>query len=215
MPGKKPASLPEVDMRQLSPQQKEIYRMTREGLKYKKIAEMLGIKVSQVSSQLCRIRKKAKEQEQAYVYKNTPGAEPARKHRGLVSPAEELKQKMQADPGFFRLLREKYGDGGVLPREEGVRLSSASGGDAGGPVLSQRIKVLSASGKGANSNRVVVRLNARQKKSAARFLKQRKLSPVKSNWDDGSSLFIMSTEELEGLRSELNYHWTRLTFRGG
>lgn len=200
MPGRKPSELPEVDMELLSGQQKAIYQMAREGVRYTRIAEALGIKTSQVTSQLCRIRKKVRAVENAYTKK--PGAEHAFDLEKLLSPAEELKERMCRDPGFFRLMRKKYGTDEPVPREDSVRLAASGCSGAGAPPPG-RIKVLSASGKNGRGHRVVVKLGRRQKKKAAQYLRQKKIYAVETRWDDGSSLFIVNTEELKGLNREL------------
>lgn len=199
MPGRKPSVLPEVDMELLSPQQKAIYNMALEGVRPTRIAEALGVKTSQVTSQLCRIRKKALAAENAYTKK--PGAEHALNINKLLSPAEELKEKMCKDPGFFSLLRKKYGTDEPLPREDSIRLAAGCSGRSG--PLSGRIKILSASGKNGRGGRVVVKLGRPQKKKAAQYLRQKKIYAVETRWDDGSSLFIVNTQELKGLDREL------------
>ncbi len=201
MPGRKPGELPEIDIELLSSQQRLIYQMAREGIRYNQIAQRLGIKISQVTSQLCRIRKKARFRES--VGQNGPEAGRILNENQLVSPAEELKRKICTDPGFFSLMRKKYGSDEVLPREDALRLACTGEGKNSNTFIIKKIKILSAAGKAGQNNRVVVKLDRYQKKIAAPYLKQKKIYPVVTHWDDGSSLFVMSKEELEGLKREL------------
>jgi len=203
MAGRKANPLPEVDLKKLSPQQALIYKMAGSGLTYTEIAQELGMKVSQVTSQVNRIKKKALELSNAY--KSKDGAEHAQKQvinskTDVKSPAEELKHLLQHDTGFLRLMRSRYGSDekpgkensmqlAVLTKDKNIRISRA-----------RRIKMLSVSGK---NGKIVLRLTSEQKRNAAGYLKERHISPLEFFWDDKSSTYIVDGKELAGLEKAL------------
>jgi len=200
MAGRKAHLLPDIDLKKITPQQAEIYKMAGAGLTYTEIARKLGVKVGQVTSQVCRIKKKA--WTIANAYKRQEGAEHVQKQvidarKNVASPAEELKQLLKHDPGFIRLMRLKYGGEEKMETENLVKSAALTNGKFIRTSRARSIKMLSASGK---NNKIVVKLTPEQRKRVELFLKEKNISPLEVFWDDKSSVYIIDIKEWPGLK---------------
>lgn len=233
MAGRPSISLPPVPLMLLSRQQAEIYRLARLGLSNREIAIRLDLRESQVATQLSRIRRKAAQMK--FTYKSLPGAEHAlgaekngadRKCAAARpgSPAYELKQKMETDPGFFQLMRRRYGsdleDRGseeffltaslgidrALRRARAACIKIQTVGGGGSGVVDRPVPPGSGEENGTiatHYGRVVLRLSKEERVKLGEYLYSRKIRPVEIFREDGSAVYIVTLSDFNAIRSIL------------
>ncbi|MDD4169652.1 MAG: sigma-70 region 4 domain-containing protein [Desulfotomaculaceae bacterium] len=188
----------------LSAQQKQIYKMHDHGLSNKEIAEKLNIEQRAVATQLSRIRKKGANLN--YTYKIEPVAEYARNPAlQQNSPANQLKKKIRDDPGFFKLMYNKYATEEESPNKNKYMLASATQDSL---LLfnarAKQIKMLAASGSCSSHDKVVVKIDKKSRKLLREYLMKQEMRPVQSYWDDGSAVYLVTLYELENMQNILS-----------
>lgn len=183
----------------LSSQQKEIYKLYRQGLSNKEIAAKLNLEQRTVSTQLSRMRKKAANL--SYTYKIEPGAEHACLTARQDSPANQLKKKIREDPGFFTLMYERYASEDKPAKENRLRLAAA--GQESKLLSSGRamkIKILAATGKDGNSSKIAIKMDKENRALLRDYLQRQKIRPVQTYWDDKSAVFLVSPRDAKKIQ---------------
>lgn len=192
-----------VPLEVLSAQQKQIYKLHSDGFSNKDIAGKLNIEQRSVAAQLSRIRKKAAALD--YTYKIKPGAESDGKWILPNSPADELKKKIQEDPGFFSLMFNRYAVEQEPVNENKFQLASAIQDSV---LLTahriKKIKTIAASGCCSRHDQIAVKLDQESRHKLSKYLQNQKLRPAQMFWDDGSAIYLMTTRELENIRNILD-----------
>lgn len=226
MSGRPSKILPEIEPKILSKQQMQIYELAKQGLSNKEIANQLGIKQNYVSTQLSRIRAKALKLK--FKYKIESGAEHVSITKCPGSPADELRKKIETDPGFIKMMRIQYGTNEEQSREDKLRVASAGGEQK---ILSvtrgRRIKIHSVAGKSkslenplshygkygtisSQNGKVVLKLTKEQRKLVKDYLCSKGIKPFETFWDDGSAIYLVSVADLKNINqivymNEKNY----------
>lgn len=187
----------------LSPQQKQIYKLHCQGLSNKEIAGKLNLDQRSVATQLSRIRKKAANL--ALTYKIEPGAEHAKYPVQQNSTAGELLKKIQDDPGFFKLMFNRYATNEESARENRYRLAS-TGQDSAllFNARAKQIKTIAASGSCLNRDKAVVKIGKKARYVLREFFQKQKIQPVQTYWDDGSAVYLVTLRDLEKMRQILS-----------
>jgi len=199
---KKRQKIPLTPQEILSDHQKQIYNLYCQGLSNKEIALKLNLEQRSVATQLSRIRKKA--ENLSFTYKIEPGAEHAQLPVQQDSPADELKKKIRDDPGFFKLIFDRYTSNEESTDENRYRLASA-GRD---PALllttrAKNIKIMAASGKDADSSKIVVKMDKKTRKVLKDYLQKQQILPVQTYWDDGSAVYLVTSNDLKKMQQLL------------
>ncbi|MDD3653309.1 MAG: sigma-70 region 4 domain-containing protein [Desulfotomaculaceae bacterium] len=183
----------------LSTQQKQIYIMHSQGLSNKKVAENLNIEPRAVATQLSRIRKKAAKLK--HTYKIEPRTEYAQNPAMRNSPADQLKKKIRDDPGFFKLMFQKYATEDESLNKNKYMLASATQD----PALLfntrvKQIKAIVASGSCSSHDKVVIKIDKRARQMLREYLIKEQIRPLQSYWDDGSAVYQVTISELENMK---------------
>lgn len=197
--------VPLIPRQLLSKQQQEIYELHCWGLSNKEIAVRLNLEPGVVSTQLSRMRKKA--EKLSFTYKIEPGAEHAQNSKHQDSPAEKLKKTIRDDPGFFKLMFNRYASDRA-PRDENSYRLASSGLDLKllFKARSRHYNILAATGKGLK----VIKLKKEDQKLLGVFLNTKKISPVQIYWDDGTAVYLVTTNAVKKIKQLYEqYHDTR------
>jgi len=196
--------IPLIPQEVLSTQQKQIYKLYCQGVSNKDIALKLKIEQRTVATQLSRIRKKAANID--FTYKIKQGAEPVKLHAQQDSPAFELIQKIQNDPGFFELMFNKYATNEESSKENKYRLAPV--GQNSSLLFTTRarqIKMMALTGTVLSNGKVVVKIEKKNRRALAEYFQKQKIQPVQTYWDDGSALYMVTYCELKNIEQLLNY----------
>jgi DNA-binding CsgD family transcriptional regulator len=187
----------------LSVQQKQIYKLYCQGLSNKKIAEELNLEQRSVATQLSRIRKKAANL--GFTYKIEQGAEYAQYQVQQDSPADELKKKIQNDPGFFKLMFNRYGKNENSQKENSYRFAS-TGQDTALllTVRAKQVKTIVVSSKGSSLGRIAVKMGKDARKVLGDYLYKQKIKPLQTYWDDGSAVYLVTPGDFKKMQQQYN-----------
>jgi len=197
--------IPLISPDNLSSQQKQIYNLYCQGVSNKEISVKLNIDQRAVATQLSRIRKKAANLSLASLtYKIIPRAELVQNSTQYNSNASELKKKIHDDPGYFKLMFNRYAADKESHSENRYRLASA-GKDAKllFSARAKHIKVMVKSGKNLGHDKLVVKIRKEDRQVAREYLEKQKLKPLQIYWDDGSAVYLVTTREMEKIQQLL------------
>jgi len=196
------SKIPLVPLEMLSTQQKQIYELYCQGLSNKEIAAKLNLEQKPVATQLTRIRKKAVNL--PFTYKFDHGAEHAQYSEQQVSPSDELKKRIQDDPGFFKLMFNRYAVNGTYPNENRYQLASA-GQDSGllFTARAKHVKTMAITGKGLCNGKVVVKMEKTSRQVLGDYLQIQKIQPVQTFWDDGSAIYLVTPRDIKKMQQLL------------
>lgn len=189
-----------IPQAKLSAQQKQIYQLHCEGLSNKDIAARLDIEQRAVATQLFRIRKKAAAL--THTYKIEPGAEHALKPELQGNTAGELKTKLQEDPGFFKLMFQRYATNEIAEDENMHRLAS-SGGESS-LLFSSRAKMLSVLGNSKNRDKLVLKVGEKERKELKDYFLKQNIRPLEIHWDDGTGTYLVTERDIEKIKQLLH-----------
>ncbi len=187
----------------LSNQQKQIYELHNNGYSNKQIAIELNIEQRSVATQLSRIRKKAVKL--PITYKIEPGAEHVHNSVQKSSTASELKKKIRDDPGFFKLMFNRYATNDDFSKENRCQLASL--GQASSLLYKQRtkhIKFMELSGSCSGHDKYIVKFEKKARNILHEYLYKQKIHPIQTFWDDGSAVYLVTSRELEKIKQLLN-----------
>ena len=187
----------------LSAQQKQIYELYKHGFSNKQIASKLNLEQRSVATQLSRIRKKAANL--PLTYKIEPGAEHVQYPVQQNSTAGELKKKIQDDPGFFKLMFNRYATNDEFPKENRYQLAS-TGQDAGllFTARAKYIKCMVLSGNTIGHDNIVVKIEKKARQLLREYLHKQKIRPVQTHWDDGSAVYLVTSSDFERMQQLLS-----------
>ena len=173
--------------------------MAQNNLSNKKIAQKLGIETRNVALQLSRMRKKAKQLE--FTYKIQPGAEHAQ--NSGPTPVQELKEKLQNDPGFISLMYQRYGTEDEPSKESSFQLVAA-GGDRHKlfKIRAKHLKTL-AQGSGNSEGKTLIKLSKEQRKHLKHFLSPNRMIPTETFLDDGGAIYKVTQYQLKEIQKQL------------
>jgi len=173
--------------------------MAQNNLSNKKIAQKLGIETRNVALQLSRMRKKAKQLE--FTYKIQPGAEHAQ--NSGPTPVQELKEKLQNDPGFISLMYQRYGTEDEPSKESSFQLVAA-GGDQQKlfKIRAKHLKTL-AQGSGNSEEKILLKLSREQRRHLKHFLSLNKMTPMETFWDDSGAIYKVTPHQLKEIQKKL------------
>lgn len=184
----------------LSAQQKQIYQLYCEGLSNKDIAAKLAIEQRAVATQLFRIRKKAANLN--HTYKIEPGAEHALAQEPKDYTASELKKKLRADPGFFKLMFNRYATNEEAKDEDRYQLAST--GRDSSLLFSSRAKMLTVLGNSKNRDMLVVKIDKKVRQVLKEYFQKQKIRPLEIYWDDGSAIYLVTERDIKIMKHLLD-----------
>jgi predicted DNA-binding protein YlxM (UPF0122 family) len=208
MSGRPSKILTEIHPNILSKQQMQIHQLAKQGYSNKEIAIQLNIKQNNVSTQLSRIR--AKVSKLKFIYKVDSEAVQVSNKNWPCSPADELKKKIETDPGFIKMMRIRYGTNEEQSEEDKLRIASAGGEQK---MLfftrGRHIKMHSLAGKSksmenplsySQSDKVVLKLTKEQRKLVKDYLCCKGIKPFETFWDDGTAYYLVSVSDLKNIK---------------
>lgn len=183
----------------LSKQQKQIYELLCQGLTNNEIAVKLNIAQRSVATQLSRIKKKVFDLD--YTYKIKTGAEHAQYLLPQISPADELKKRIKEDPGFFKLLFNRYASNEGLPDENKYRLASSA---CNSTLLhnnrAKQMKIMAARGGCSSADKIAVKIEIKARIELREYLQKQQIRPLQINWEDGSAVYLIKPRHAKKLQ---------------
>ncbi len=192
----------------LSPQQKQIYNLYCQGVSNKEISVILNIDQRAVATQLSRFRKKSvKLSLSSLTYKIIPGAELVQNQTKNDFIADGLKKKIRDDPGYFKLMFNRYATNDESRGENRYRLASA--GQDAKLLFNARAKHIKAMGKNGNSlghDKFIIKIRKEDRQIARDYLDKQKLRPLQIYWDDGSAVYLVTKRDMERIRELINIY---------